>query len=402
MTANKLQPILLLLGLIWAVEPASASAPVVPAANAPLVLEVSGASVTVPGGHFLLVAEYVREGADLVLVGPDGQTVVVRDYFSSDAPPTLITEGGSRISPDLAEALAGPVAPAQSAQAGQAAATPPIGQVQTLEGTATATRADGTEVTLTSGSAIFQGDVIETGSGASVGGVFIDTTTFSLGEDGRMVMDELVFDPENSEGTSSFSVVQGVFSFVSGQIAKSGPDAMVVRTPVATIGIRGTRVAGQAQAEGEVNTITLLVNDDGTVGELSVSNDAGTIVLNVANQTTQVLSFSQPPAPPVIMPAAQIQALYGSATAALPPQPATPPQIQATQEGDQQAGEGEGEGEGEAAAEGAPEGDLEGGSESSSEGGSEVAPFSLNDAVTRIFYDMIDTVIEWVSGSASP
>ena len=141
----------------------NAGAPVVPADNAPLVLEVSGASVTVPGGHFLLVAEYVREGADLVLVGPDGQTVVVRDYFSSDAPPTLITEGGSRISPDLAEALAGPVAPAQSAQAGQAAATPPIGQVQTLEGTATAMRADGTEVTLTSGSPIFQGDVIETG-----------------------------------------------------------------------------------------------------------------------------------------------------------------------------------------------------------------------------------------------
>ncbi len=74
--------------------------------------------------------------------------------------------------------------------------------------------------------------------------------------------------PKSGEGNSSFSVVQGVFSFVSGQIAKSGSDAMSVRTPVATIGIRGTRVAGQAQAEGEVNTITLLPNDDGTVGEL--------------------------------------------------------------------------------------------------------------------------------------
>ncbi|HJM49313.1 MAG TPA: FecR domain-containing protein, partial [Alphaproteobacteria bacterium] len=277
-----------------------------------------------------------------MLLGPDGETVVVRDYFSSDAPPVLITEGGSRVPPDLAEALTGPAAPAQLAQADESEAAPPIGQVQTLEGTATATRADGTEVTLTSGSPIFQGDVIETGSGASVGVVFVDTTTFSLGEDGRMVMDELVFDPESGEGNSSFSVVQGVFSFVSGQIAKSGSDAMSVRTPVATIGIRGTRVAGQAQAEGEVNTITLLPNDDGTVGELSVSNDAGTIVLNVANQTTQVLSFSQPPAPPVIMPAAQIQALYGSAVNALPPQPANPPQIQA-QEGGQQAEAGEGE-----------------------------------------------------------
>ncbi len=168
----------------------------------------SGPTVTVPGGHFLLVANYIREGADLVLVGPDGQTVVVRDYFASDAPPTLVTEGGSRVAPDLAEALAGPAAPAQSVQAGETSSLAPIGQVQTLEGSATATRADGTEVPLTSGSPIFQGDVIETGSGGSVGVVFIDTTTFSLGEDGRMVMDELVFDAESGEGNSSFSVVR--------------------------------------------------------------------------------------------------------------------------------------------------------------------------------------------------
>ena len=51
----------------------------------------AGPSVTVPDGPFLLLADYIREGADLVLVGPDGQTVVVRDYFASDAPPTLIT-----------------------------------------------------------------------------------------------------------------------------------------------------------------------------------------------------------------------------------------------------------------------------------------------------------------------
>ncbi len=108
----------------------------------------AGPSVTVPGGHFLLVADYIREGADLVLVGPGGQTVVVRDYFASDAPPTLITDAGSRVPPDLAEALAGLAAPRQLAQAGETTATAPIGQVQTLEGTATATRADGSEVTL--------------------------------------------------------------------------------------------------------------------------------------------------------------------------------------------------------------------------------------------------------------
>ena len=41
-------------------------------------------------------------------------------------------------------------------------------------------------------------------------------------------------------------MVEGAFSFVSGENAKTGPDAMKVSTPVATIGIRGTTVAGRS------------------------------------------------------------------------------------------------------------------------------------------------------------
>ena len=40
-------------------------------------------------------------------------------------------------------------------------------------------------------------------------------------------------------------MLEGAFSFVSGEIAKTGPDAMKVTTPVATIGIRVTTVAGK-------------------------------------------------------------------------------------------------------------------------------------------------------------
>ena len=77
--------------------------------------------------------------------------------------------------------------------------------------------------------------MLETGSGAAVGVLFGDGTTFSLGENGRMALDQLIYDPESGEGTASYSVVQGVFSFVSGAISKSGPDQMVVQMPVATI-----------------------------------------------------------------------------------------------------------------------------------------------------------------------
>ena len=288
-----------------------------------LVLEAAGAAeLVVPGGSFLLTAAFVREGPDLVLVGSDGTSVVIRDYFAVDSPPDLLTEGGARIAPELAEALAGPAAPGEFAQDGAATLEQPIGQVDTVAGEVTALRVDGTEVVLAEGDSIFQGDVINTGLDASIGVVFVDDSTFSLGADARMVLDELIYDPETGDGRSAFSVVQGVFSFVSGEIAGSAPDAMVVNTPVMSIGIRGTRVAGVAAQEGDLNTVTLLSEEGGVVGEIVITNAAGSQVLNVANQSIEVASFFTEPSQPVILSDDQVQSLFGDALASLPP-PAT-------------------------------------------------------------------------------
>jgi hypothetical protein len=62
---------------------------------------VGDGMVGIPGGDMLLVADYVREGPDLILVGPEGQTVVVDNYFSMANPPALTTAGGARVPGDL-------------------------------------------------------------------------------------------------------------------------------------------------------------------------------------------------------------------------------------------------------------------------------------------------------------
>ena len=295
-----------------------------------MVLDSVGASqLEIPGGAFLLDADFSREGPDLLLIGEDGTTVLILDFFATGEPPILVTADGARIVPELAEALAGPVAPGQYAQAGDAALGEPIGSVETTDGSVTATRVEGSTVALSVGSPVFQGDVLETGGGGAVGIVFVDSSTFSLDENGRMVLDEMVFDPGSGTGTSAFSVVKGVFTFVSGQIAQSGSDAMTVTTPVMSIGIRGTKVAGVAAAEGSDNTVTLLANDDGSGGEISLTNSGGVVLLNVANQTSTITSFNLPPAAPVILPAAAVQNLYGDALNALPPSPTLPTQQQA-------------------------------------------------------------------------
>src|SRR5690606_29406333 len=110
------------------------------------------------------------------------------------------------------------------------------------------------------------------------------------------------------------------FSFISGEIASAGPNAMTVTTPVATIGIRGTQVAGRAAAEGEETVIVLLPEADGTVGEILVTNAGGQVLLTQPNEGTSIFSQFTPPAPPSFLPPSAIQDQFGSNLQILPQQ----------------------------------------------------------------------------------
>jgi len=162
----------------------------------------------------------------------------------------------------------------QIAQSQGAAQVEPIGTVETIEGSVEVTRADDSKVTLRAGDAVFQGDVIKTGEGGAVGIVFADESAFILGEDGRMVLDEMIYDPGAQEGEAAILLLQGVFTFVSGQIAKTGVDAIVIETPIATIGIRGTAGGGSVNGIGQM-TIAIANERGQIVGEVTISKDAG-------------------------------------------------------------------------------------------------------------------------------
>ncbi|MBT4932886.1 MAG: hypothetical protein HOL66_14645, partial [Rhodospirillaceae bacterium] len=145
---------------------------------------VDGEMLTIPGDAWLLKADFSPQGPDLLLTGPDGVQILIRDFFNLENPPDLLTDTGAMITADLAINLAGPVAPGQSASAldGQLAqVAESIGQVEATDGIVEAIRVDGSKVTLTKGDDIFQGDTLVTAKGAAVGITFIDDTTFSLG-----------------------------------------------------------------------------------------------------------------------------------------------------------------------------------------------------------------------------
>lgn len=201
-----------------------------------------------------------------------------------------------------------------------------IGSVTKAAGMVSVRHPDGSSGELNVGNPVYQGDQVQTGADGAVGITLNDKSAFSLGPKGAMQLDELVYDPAApADGHSTVAALHGAFTAVSGDIAKAAPGAMHIKTPVMTIGVRGTTVAGTAAAEGSQNTVTLMRDGDGNVGQVSISNAGGTQVLSGESHSLQLSSFIQPPPPPVALSAAQIQQLYGSALSAQPVPPAAPP-----------------------------------------------------------------------------
>src|SRR5204863_8221856 len=97
---------------------------------------------------------------------------------------------------------------------------------------------NGVSIILNLGDNVNQGDVVQSGSASTLGITFIDGSVFGLGANAKMVLNEMIYDPNGSSNSSLLSLVQGTISFVAGATAKHGD--MKVDTPVATMGIRGT------------------------------------------------------------------------------------------------------------------------------------------------------------------
>ena len=222
-------------------------------------------SIIVPEAQLLFRGDFKRSGVDLVLSG-DGREFVLHDYFKGEKHAPLASPDGAHLTGDLVNALAGQVQYAQAG--GGAGANQFIGHVTKLAGTATAIR-NGVSIILNNGDNVEKGDVVTSGSNSTLGITFIDGTVFGLSSNARMVLNEMVYDPNASNNSSLLSLVAGTITFVAGETAKHGD--MKVDTPVATMGIRGTAVLveidfsvpGQGAPDAKFQ---VLIEPDGTTG----------------------------------------------------------------------------------------------------------------------------------------
>ena len=150
---------------------------------------------------------------------------------------------------------------------------------------------------------VFSYDTVKTGNGKTAI-EFIDQTRVDVTQHSKLIIDEFVYDPAAKTGKLSLKASLGTVRYASGQIAKNSMQNVVIKTPTATIGVRGTDFTMTVDEIGS-STIILLpsCNTQGMcyVGEIAVESDAGFVIMNQAFQATVVDTVASAPMKPVIL-----------------------------------------------------------------------------------------------------
>jgi len=192
-------------------------------------------AVKVSDAHLLFSGNYERFGRDLI-ISDQTHHFVVPNYFHGDKRPLLISPDGVPLDAAIVDALTGHT---QYAQAGGGPAGKVVGHIAKMTGSASIVR-NGVTIDVQVGDAVYQSDVLQTGSSSTIGLVLADGTAFNLSANARLMLNDLTFDASSTSNSSFITLVQGAASFVAGQVAKTGD--MKVATPAAVIGVRGTAV----------------------------------------------------------------------------------------------------------------------------------------------------------------
>jgi len=151
---------------------------------------------------------------------------------------------------------------------------------------------------------IFFKDSIETAQGR-MKIEFIDDTKLSLTEHTEVVIDEYYFDPDPSKSKMTMQFISGTARFTTGKLGLVPKENIVIQTPTATIGVRGTDFTTSVDELGRSLVILLPDAECNSMemcepsGEITVTNEGGTVVLSEAFQATMVSSISTPPVQPV-------------------------------------------------------------------------------------------------------
>lgn len=162
------------------------------------------------------------------------------------------------------------------------------------------------------GTGIEKMDTVSTNSQGRFRITFVDATTVNITENSRLVIDAFVFDNSNkSKGRLGLTVALGTVRYASGALAHGNPGGVNIRTPTATIAVRGTDFVMSVDEAGR-STVVLVpscfdekditrTNFDCPSGAIDVMTAAGVVSMTKPFQATVVENSFAPPSPPVIV-----------------------------------------------------------------------------------------------------
>ena len=171
------------------------------------------------------------------------------------------------------------------------------GHVEQIKGTAWAQIAAEEARKLEKKSPIYVNDKITTEADSTVQLRFEDNTKFFIGTDSEMSIEKFLYKQSDQENSFSTRILKGTFRFVTGLIAREKPESMEVNTTVATIGIRGTHVVGEADSTSA--TIILMEPEDTARKTIiEVYNKYGSVTIDEPGYGTDIPDEFSPPSPP--------------------------------------------------------------------------------------------------------
>ena len=171
-------------------------------------------------------------------------------------------------------------------------------------------RTSGEELTAQLDTGIQSYDNVETENGR-LKIEFVDQTQISLTEHTLIEITEYVYDPDPSKSKMAMNFVAGTARFATGGLGLVPKENIMIETPTATIGIRGTDFTTTVDELGRSLVILLPdanCNDKVKLeegcrpsGSITVTNDGGTVILEEAYQAVMVSTFETPPTNPVTL-----------------------------------------------------------------------------------------------------
>lgn len=154
------------------------------------------------------------------------------------------------------------------------------------------------------GDPVRPGDHLRTGPQARLWLRFTDGMELTLGENAEMVVEGFSWSPAMGQGKADLGLVQGTFLLESGLVGKLPDHPLVVRTPLASVGVRGTRFWG-GPLDSPLNVLLL-------EGRVVVTSPAGSVELNEPGAGTSLSGPDEIPHSPTVWSSDQVARAFAT------------------------------------------------------------------------------------------